>query len=109
MIIVVVIIPIIKEPIKKGINDWKGDNPEFDIIILSDDFIKLYDESRVPIKTAKGRNSGKYSINLIQESETVNKKEELEESLSTNVIKKITLLITAITTKTPLKNLLNKK
>ena len=59
--IVVAIIPIIAAPIKNGRAAWNGDWPALETIMLSLDFVRLYDANNVPINTANGKNSGTYS------------------------------------------------
>ena len=66
--IVVAIIPISVAPTKNGREDWYGDRPALDTIMLSLDLVRLYDASNVPINTANGKNNGTYSSKRTQDS-----------------------------------------
>ena len=74
------------------------------MIINSEDFVNVYDTSRVPINTAKGKNIGIYSNNLVHASNNVATASELADNRSTKVTAKIIPHTVSITIKKLLKN-----
>ena len=106
---VVAKMPIKNAPTKNGLDDWYGDRPALDTIILSLDLVRLYDVSNVPINTANGKNIGTYSNRRTQDSYSALTAVGLEGRRSTNVTAKIIPHTTNITSPTPEKNRRSKK
>ena len=76
--------------------------------MLSVDFVRLYDVSRVPINTAIGKNIGTYSNRRIHDSYNAASAVGFDGSRSTNVTAKIIPHTTSMTRPTPEKNRRNK-
>ena len=96
-------IPINVAPIKNGFTIWYGDRPAPEIIINSDDFVRVYETTNVPMNTANGKNIGIYSNNLVQASNKVDKASGLEDKRSTKVTAKMIPQTVSITIKKLLK------
>lgn len=60
--------PIRAAPTRNGRDDWYGERPALDTMMLSLDLVRLYDASNVPINTANGKNNGTYSNRRTQDS-----------------------------------------
>ena len=105
---VVAKMPIKNAPTKNGLDDWYGDRPALDTIMLSLDLVRLYEVSNVPINTANGKNIGMYSNNRSHESTSVDMASGFAESRSTNVTAKITPHTVNITSKKLAKKRRNK-